>query len=321
MTQGTPKELFDKGFITEEQFKNIDLITSGKIVSVFYELRSLLYLGVMLFTAGAGILIYQNIGELGHIAAIIALSLITMICFWYVYQKAADYSNDQVIAPTPYFDYVLLLGSLLFLSVQGYLQFQFGILDENLGSSTLITAAFFFLIAYRYDHVGILSLAITALASFWSISISPQKWYSGDFFSGSHLYIIAIVFGSVLGAIAMFIDKKVIKKHFTFTYLNFCTLIFFVGAIVGLFQEDWWGIYLLLIYAGCAFAWFVARWKKSFLFLLYAFVAAYIGTTYFLARTVLSSGEAIELWFLYSIASCGGFVYFIVKYKNFFARE
>lgn len=321
MTQHTPKELFDKGFITDEQFKKIDLITSGKIVSVFYELRSLLYLGVMLFTAGAGILIYQNIGELGHLAAIIALSLITIVCFWYVYQKAANYSNDRVTAPTPYYDYVLLLGSLLFISVQGYLQFQFGILTENLGFSTLITSAFFFYIAYRYDHAGILSLAITALASFWSISISPQKWYSGDFFSGSHLYITAIIFGSTLGAITMLLDRKMIKKHFTFTYLNFCTLIFFAGAMVGLFEEEWWGIYLLLILAGCAFAWYVARWKKSFLFLLYAFVAAYIGTTYLLAKTILSSGDVIEIWFLYSFASCAGFVYFIVKYKNFFARE
>ena len=321
MTQQTLKELFDKGFITEEQFGKIELITSGKIVSVFYELRSLLYLGVMLFTAGAGIFIYRNIGELGHIAAIIALTLITIVCFWYVYQKAVDYSNGQVTAPTPYYDYVLLLGSLLFISVQGYLQFQFGILNDNLGISTLITAAFFFFIAYRYDNVGILSLAITALASFWSISVSPQKWYSGDFFSGAHLYITAIIFGSVLGATAMFLDWKAIKKHFTFTYLNFCTLIFFAGAMVGLFEEDWYGIYLLLIYAGCAFAYFVAKWKKSFLFLLHAFVAAYIGTTFLFAKTILSSGEVIEIWFLYSFASCAGFVYFIVKYKNFFARE
>ena len=319
MTQQTPKELLDKGFITEEQFNKIDLITSDKIISVFYELRSLLYLGVMLFTAGAGILIYQNIGELGHLVAILVLCLLTLICFWYVHKKAIDYSHDQVTAPTPYFNYVLLLGSLLFISVQGYLQVQFGMLDDNLGVSTLVTAVFFLFIAYRFDHVGILSLAITALASFWSISISPQKWYSGDFFSGSHLYITAIIFSSSLGVIALLLDRMSIKKHFMFTYLNFCTLIFFAGAMAGLFDSEKYAIYLLLIYAGCAFAWYVARWKKSFLFLLYAFIAAYIGTTYLLANTALS--DTIELWFLYSIASCGGFVYFIVKYRNFFARE
>src|SRR6478609_9373138 len=229
MTQQTPKELFDKSIITEEQFNKIDLITSGKIVSVFYELRSLLYLGVMLFTAGAGILIYQNIGELGHIAAIIALCVLTLVCFWYAIKNGAAFSNGPIAAPTPYYDYVLLLGCLLFISVQGYLQFQFGILDDNLGWSTLITAALFLYIAYRYDHTGILSLGITALASFWSISVSPQKWYSGDFFSGPHLHSTAVIFGASLGTIAVLLDRKAIKRHFTFTYLNFCMLIYFIG--------------------------------------------------------------------------------------------
>lgn len=318
MTKETPKELFDKGFITQEQFNKIDVISSGKVVSVFYELRSLLYLGVMLFTAGAGILIYLNIGELGHLISILALSLLTIACFWYVISRAADYSHERVKPPTPYYDYIVLLGSLLLIAVQGYLEFQYGFLTDNLGYSTLLTAAFFFFIAYRLDHVGILSLAITAFASFWSISISPQKWYSGDFFSGSHLYKTAIIFSVGLAIIAVLLDRKSIKKHFTFTYLNFCTLIFFVGAVTGLF-DGVWGIYVLLIYGGCAFAYYAARWEKSFLFLLYAFIAGYIATTYLLAETIFADGA--EIWFLYFIASCGGFIYFIIKYKNHFKQE
>jgi hypothetical protein len=272
----------------------------------------------MLFTAGAGILIYLNIGELGHLLSIITLSVLTIACFWYVISRAADYSHERVKPPTPYYDYIVLLGSLLLIAVQGYLEFQYGFLTDNLGYSTLMTAAFFFFIAYRLDHVGILSLAITAFASFWSISVSPQKWYSGDFFSGSHLYKTAIIFSIGLGIVAVLLDRKSIKKHFTFTYLNFCALIFFVGAVTGLF-DGVWGIYVLLIYAGCAFAYYAARWEKSFLFLLYAFVAGYIATTYLLAETIFANGA--EIWFLYSIASCGGFIYFIIKYKNHFKQE
>ncbi len=320
MIQRLPQELFEKGFINEDQYKKINLITSGKVVSVFYELRSLLYLGVMLFTTGMGILIYENIGDIGHIVSLIALCVLMIVCFWYVFKHAIAYSNELVTSPNPYYDYIVLLGSLFFISVQGYLQFQYAILDENLGFSTLITAAFFFYIAYRFDHLGILSLAITALASFWSISVSPQKWYSGDFFTESNLHITAIIFSVVIATISLSLDRKSIKKHFTFTYLNFCMLIFFVAAIVGLFEdENWYGIYLLLIYGGCVFTYYIARWKKSFLFLLYAFIAAYIGTTYFLANTIFE--DTIEIWFLYSIASCGGFIYFIIKYKNYFSRE
>jgi hypothetical protein len=319
MIQKLPQELFDKGLITADQHQKIDLITSGKVVSVFYELRTLLYLGVMLFTAGMGILIYENIGDLGHIVSIIALMIFTIVCFWYAFKKTSPYTNEQVKSPTPYFDYIVLLGSLLFISVQGYVQFQYALLDDALEYSTLITATFFFFIAYRFDHLGILSLAITALASFWSIRISPQKWYSGDFFDESNLHITGIIFSMAVTGIAMFLDKKSIKKHFTFTYLNFCLLIFFIANMVGLFDEGQYAIYLLLIYAGCAFTYYMARWKKSFLFLLYAFVAGYIATTFLLFDTILS--EAYVLWFYYSIASCAGFIYFIIKYKNHFNRE
>ena len=317
MTRHTPQELLEKGLITQEQFQKIEPIVSGKIVSVFYELRTLLYLGVMLFTTGAGTLIYQNIGSLGHIISIIALTILMLVCFWYVHKHEVGYSNETVQAPTPYYDYVLLLGCLLFVSIQGYLQFQYGFLDDNLGWSTLITSVLFFYFAYRFDHAGVLSLAITALASFWSISVSPQKWYSGDFFSGSNLYNTAIIFSIVVGGIAFFLDHKEIKKHFTFTYLNFCMLIFFAGAVTGMFNEYWF-LYMLLVYAGCAFAFYMARSKKSFVFLLYAFLAGYIATTYLMAKTIL---EAVpELWFYYSLASCGGFVYFIIKYKTFFKQ-
>jgi hypothetical protein len=285
---------------------------------VFYELRTLLYLGVLLFTTGVGILIYLNIGDLGHIISIGALIVLTGICFFFSFKNAPGYTNDKAISPTPYFDYIVLLGCLLFISVLGYLQFQFAIFDEQMEILTLVTAAFFFFAAYRFDHLGVLSLGITALASFWSLSVSPQKWYSGDFFDTADLHITAIIFGAILSGVAILLDKKDIKNHFTFTYVNFGSLIFFVGALVGIFDgHDIYLLYLLILLAGCAGAIYFANWKKSFLFLLYAFVFGYIGITYFLTDTILREPS---IWFFYLIASCGGFIFFIIKYKNHFNR-
>ena len=268
MTRNTPQELLEKNLITGDQCKKIELITSGKIISVFYELRILLYLGVMLLASGAGILIYQNIGELGHLISIIALAMIMLGCFWYVIKRGNDYTNIQVESPNAYFDYVLLLGCLLFVSIQGYIQFQYDAFTESLPWNTLITAIFYFYIAYRYDHIGVLSLAITAFASFWGLKVSSQKWYSGDFFDRSDLHITAIVFATALAGIIFYLDKKSIKKHFTFTYLNFCFLIFFVGALAGIFIDSAYDlVFVSLIYGACVFAWHQAQQKKSFLFL------------------------------------------------------
>jgi hypothetical protein len=311
------KELREKNLLTEDQYKILDPVYSGKVISVFYELRIILYLGVMLFTTGVGILIYKNIGDLGHLALITVLFVLTAFCFHYSLRHAAPYTHQKAAPPTPYFDYIVLLGCLLFISVLGYLQLQYELFDDGMGLTTLVTAAFFFFAAYRFDHLGVLSLAITALASFWSISVSPQKWYSGNFFSDSNLHVTAIIFGAVVSAVAILLDRKGIKKHFTFTYLNFCSLIFLCGALSGMFIEDRaYLLYLLLLYAGCASLAFYAHETKSFLFILYVFVFAYIGTTYMLSDFM----DAPELWFMYLLASCGGFIVFIIRYKSFFKR-
>lgn len=319
MTRKSLQELLDKNLITKDQFQKIEMISSGTVLSVFYELKILLYLGVMLFTTGAGMLIYQNIGELGHLISIILLSLIMMGCFWYVTSRGWDYAPVQVESPNAYFDYVLLLGCLLFVSIQGYIQFQYDAFAESMQWNTLITAVFYFYIAYRYDHIGVLSLAITAFASFWGLSISPKKWYSGDFFDQSDLHITAMVFATALAGVVFYLDKKSIKRHFSFTYLNFCFLIFFAGALAGIFIENAYDlIFVLLIYVACAFAWYQAQQRRSFLFLIYAFVAGYIATTYSLGKYLFD--KVPLLWSYYFLISSAGIIYGIIRYKRFFKR-
>ena len=70
------KSLRDNGLISGDQFERIEAIDSGKVISLFYELRIMLYLGVMLFSTGVGFLIYKNIGAIGHIMVIASMSLL-----------------------------------------------------------------------------------------------------------------------------------------------------------------------------------------------------------------------------------------------------
>jgi hypothetical protein len=312
------KDLKERNLLSEVQYNHLEPIYSNKVVSAFYELRVILYLGVMLFTAGIGILIYKNIGDLGHLALITILFALTAWCFQYALKHVPEFTRTRLTPPTPYFDYIVLLGCLLFISVLGYLQFQYELFDNGMGLTTLITAAFFFFGAYRFDHLGVLSLAITALASFWSISVSPQKWYSGSFFSDSSLHNTALIFAAALAAAGLVLGNRNIKKHFTFTYLNFSSLIFLVAAVSGMFIEDHiYPVYLMLLYTGCAALAYYAHTHKLFLFLIYAVVFAYIGTTYMLADII---DDVPGLWFLYLLASCGGFIFFIIRFKSYFKR-
>jgi len=319
MTGPQLEDLRQRELITQEQYEHIKPILTGKIVSVFYELRTLLYLGILLFSSGAGILIYQNIGQIGHVLALSGLTLLMLACFAYVTLKRQPYSHDSVKPPSPYYDYVVLLGCLLLVSVLGYAQFQFNLLEGNLKWATLSTAVIFFAVAYRFDHVGILSMAITAFVSFWGIRLSIVNWAAGDFFTSRQLYVTALVLGSALTAIGSGLDTRKIKTHFSFTYQNFGFLLYFAGCLVGMAAEDIpYGWFVLLIYAGCAAAYRIAQWKKSFLFLLYAFLAAYIATTVWLGDLIFDQHEV--LWFLYSIISCGALIFFVVKYRHYFKQ-
>lgn len=319
MNPGDLHELKEKQFLTEKQFSTLSSIYSGERISVYYDLRIVLYLGVMLFSTGVGILVYKNIGDIGHLLSIIALFILAGICFYYSIRFAPRYSNQKTTGPTPYYDYIVLLFCLLFISLLGYLQFQYELFDEGMGETTLVTTVLFVYCAYRFDHLGVLSLAITAFASFWSISISPQSWYEGNFSETANLHNTAIIFGAVLATVAILLDRKNIKPHFTFTYVNFASLIYLGGSISGLFIDEGWSLlYAIAVYAGCAATAWYAHTEKSFLFLLYAFIAAYIATTYLLTYVL---PDDVLVWSFYMIISCGGFIAFIIRYKNYFKRS
>lgn len=306
-------ELKEKGLIQDDQFIKLESIITRKAFSVFYELRTLLYLGVMLFTTGVGFLIYQNIGQLGHILAIISLSILSIACFVYSFLKGPPFTAKKAQSPNPYFDYVLLLGCLLFVSVFGYLQFQFGFLENYARITSLITSVLFAFCAYRFDHLGVLSLAITSLASFFGIVVSFTGLDSFEYLSN-----VGLFFSVFLAGISIILERQKIKEHFTFTYLNFSALIYFLSCMAGLFGNHYfYWPYLLATYAGVVAAIYLANWKKSFMFLLYAVIAGYIATTYALAD---NTRWDVEPWLLYMIVSCGGFIYFIVKYRNYFKR-
>jgi hypothetical protein len=308
------QELKKKGLITGEQFNQIELIVTRKVFSVFYELRTLLYLGVMLFTTGVGFLIYQNIGQLGHILVIISLSILSVGCFVYAFVKGYPFSKLKVESPNPYFDYVLLLGCLLFASVLGYLQFQFNFLEVYPRISSLVTAILFFILAYRFDHLGVLSLAITSLASFFGIVVVFNDLKAFD-----QLYNVGLMFSVFILVVGIVLERQKIKEHFTFTYLNFGALIFFLSALAGIFQSyrGEYAPYFLALIIGVALSIYTANWKRSFIFLLYGVIAGYIGLTYWLSDNV---NWDVKPWLFYMLISCGGFIYFIVKYRNYFKR-
>ena len=108
------ENLHTDGLISDESFEKIK--QKQDLFSVHWEVKTLLYLGVLLLTTGLGILIYENIDTIGHKVVLALIALICTGCFVYCFKTTLPFSSGKVKSPNTSFDYILLLGSISFLT-------------------------------------------------------------------------------------------------------------------------------------------------------------------------------------------------------------
>jgi hypothetical protein len=320
MTQKQLENLFEKGLLTEERHLFLQSVQSKKVFSLYYELRTLLYLGVLLFSTGVGILIYNNIGQAGHYIALLLLLAATTACLAFVLKRQEPFRKVLWESTNPYFDYSLLLACSLFIIDLGYIEFLFGWFTGHLSIISLITAVFFFYLAYRYDHLGVLSLGITALASFWGLAITPQRWYDFNFFEEQQLQWVAVGYGASLFAGALVLKKFGIKPHFSTTYLNFGVIIAFLGLSSLMFNmnDENYGIALLQLFAAAALAAY-SFYQKTVLYIIYAYIFGFIALSYLIAISLKDFD--FFFWMLYLIAVSAGFLVLIFTLRKRFKHD
>lgn len=308
------KQLLQEGLLSEKQENLLTQIEEEKVVSVFFETRSLLYLGVLLLTSGISLLIYQNLGEIAHLALLSVLIILEAASWYYIITHQPRYSHQESKSPTPYFDYVVLLATLLIVSILTYSMIQFNVLEMFLQWSSLISAILFFFIAFRYDHKGVLTLAITAFCAFWGLTISPVNWVQFDFDSYRSLYISGIFMGLGLTGTGFVLHLKNIKPHFKFTFQNLGLLILYIGLISGQIESDNWVIYSLMgVVLSVAVA--IYFWKqREYLLFVYGAVGGYFSFTRWLVE--IAENMEPELWLMYILASMGGFIMLIERIIN-----
>ena len=114
------QNLLQQNLISDNEYKNIQEQQAS--FSLFWELRSLLYLGIVLFTSAVGVLVYKHIDTIGHDVLVIGIAALCLACFGYCLKQAQGYSPAKVHSPNFLFDYILLLGCLLLLVFVGYIQ-------------------------------------------------------------------------------------------------------------------------------------------------------------------------------------------------------
>ncbi len=271
----------EQGAISPEQHSHLAGLCRGEPFSLFLELNILLYAGVLAFVAGLGWTVTTWSQQLGDVLVLAILSAILAACFWYCFSRARAWSLAQTPAPNAIFDYVLYLGSLVWCIELAYLENRFHLLSGQWDLYLLVTAVFFFFLAYRFDNRFVLSLALSSLAGWFGLTISHWPSHQDSAYRQCALFYCLVV-----GLGAALLQRRGLKPHFFGTYLNIVANVLFWAVLSGVFERQNDGVWFLalLLACGASLAWGLKR--RQFAFVAYSAVYGYVGVSSVLIRNI-----------------------------------
>jgi Predicted membrane protein (DUF2157) len=271
----------EQGAISAEQHAHLAGLSRGEPFSIFLELNALLYAGVVAFVAGLGWTVSTWSRQLGDVVVLTVLSAMLAACSWYCFSPTSAWSPAEAPAPSPIFDYVLYLGSLVWCVELAYLENRFHVLSGQWDLYLLVSAGLFFFLAYRFDNRFVLSLALSSLAGWFGLTISHWPSHQdAEYRQYALLYCLLVGVGGAL------LQRRGLKPHFFGTYLNIVANVLFWAVLSGVFDRQAYGLWILalLIACGASLAWGLAR--RQFAFVAYAAVYGYVGASWMLIRGV-----------------------------------
>ena len=278
--------------LSSEQAAFFDRVARRGLVSVRFEIRALLYAGVLLVTSGVGVLVAQHQDDIGPLAIATGIALAAAACLLWVMRRAAPFSWAEAPSPGVAFDYVLLLGLLLVAADLAYVEVQFTVLGPRWPSHLLIVSALYLLAAYRWDSRTALGLALTSLAAWRGLSIGlvPAALGLGV---AADLRASAIVLGALYALAAGLSVRLGRKAHFEEIFANAGLLLLLGGLLAGALDDGpaWsaWLLATLVVAAGVMAAAF--RLRRSLYFAI-GLVAAYIALVRLLFQPFRSGPHA-----------------------------
>jgi len=310
------ERLHKEGLLSDPSLQNVKQRADSSLFSVHWELKSILYLGILLLTGGLGILIYKNIDTIGHQVILAAIGSLCIGCFFYCERKKLPFATTRVPAPNSFFDYILLLGCLTLITFITYLQVQYTAFGNAYGLATFIPMIILFFCAYYFDHLGVLSMAITNLAAWMGVAITPLNIFNANNFADAELIFAGLLLGVALTVIAWATKKRNIKAHFEFTYVNFGMNILFIACLAGMFHFDEFYPLWLLPLAGIVFYFYKRSLATaSFYYMLMLTLYGYTGISYVMVRFLISRMDLGSIYFIlvYFISSGVGVVLFLTR--------
>jgi len=316
--------LFEKGLITHNQLEEVKTYRNLNIFSLNAELKLFLYLSVLLFTSGIGVLIYENIDTIGHIAILSLLLIVIAVCFFYCFKHSKGFQKAETTFEHPVLEYLVLAGNILTCIFIGYLQFQYKPFGEHYGLATLVPTVVSFFCAYYFDNRSVLTIAITGLAAYVGLSVTPQDIFndSNNLYASQSLSYSAVMLGVLLILWTIYSSRISLKTHFGLVFLTFALHIVSIATISNLTGYDTltWVIFALVLAGSTYYFYKVSYQYKAMSLYVFMIVYAYIGGNIVLFR-VFENVDFSNIWellvFLMPAYFVGSIVMFIKLIKKF----
>ena len=312
--------LFERNFISQTQKEEIAQYRALKIFSLNAELKFFLYLSVLVFTSGIGLLIYQNIDTIGHSILIFLLALLTFVCYYFSFKKSFGFKKEQTQFENPIMDYVVLTANLLSCSLITYIQFQYNTFGTNYALATLIPTAIGIFSGYYFDNKNVLSLAITGLAASIGLSVTPQSLLQNEFYDTQTLSYSAIALGLLLLSWNYYSIKTALKTHFSILFVTFALHLISISCLNNLLNTSYSFVYAIILVLSTYYFYRLSKQLKAvsifFFTVLYAFFGFNICT--FLLIDYCSGDYIFDsILFFYPFYTIGSIYGFIQLIKNF----
>lgn len=312
--------LASKNFITQEQHQAINEYHKMKLFSIRNELLFLLYISILLFTSGVGMIIYNNMDSIGHTVLLITLFLLTAACFYFCFKKCEGFSKQEVTFDNPLYDYLVLFTTILMCTLIGYFQYNLNIQNSNYSLATLISALAALGMAYYFDNKSALTIGITALGSFIGLSLKIQTVFENNRNNETRFLVAGIAFGVLLLVWQWYSEKKEVKKHFSYVQLTFALHLIALSCLTGSSQETFWLFYLVLLGAVIYYFYLKSITYRAISWYAFTLLYGYIGLNilFFKVIDALDFFELFEfLTVLSPIYSIGSIILFIKLIKDF----
>jgi hypothetical protein len=303
-------------------------LMNKNLFSIHWELRTLLYLGVLLLSAGLGTWVYQHLDSIDRLGIVGALCLISAGGFFWCARAQPRFSFDRVASAGPLTDYVLLLACLTFVTLVGYLQFQYTFFGPSLRLAGLVPLLVLAFSAYYFDHLGVLSLAITNLAAWVGIVVTPANILTSGTWATPRLIYTGLLLGLFLLVAGRLTVVRRWKEHFAFTYAHFGIHIWCIACLSGMFHDwdqPWWAAWLALLLGSAWALYYQALRYHSFYFLVIIGIYTYIGISsgvIHLVELARVAGDAgLYLLILYFIGSALSLAVLVVRQNKKWRRH